>query len=434
MNKMTGNNKYDNLGELFRQRLENHSLPLEVDVWENIEQRLNKRKKKKAVIWMWSSGIAAAAAVALLLIIVRPELRIENGELRVENEESGRQKAESGMQKAEGGKAESEKEESRMQKAEGRMKKAEGEKEESRMQKVESEKAEGEKAESRMQNEEPFYFCDEKSEILKDSFPIKGSDPELEKEIEKFKNSLIEDSYNNGTSQKKDSKWLLAAAFGTGSYSDNNSSSLKNEMFDVSDGLTGHNSYASKMSNIIQPFNEMSLNAFSDISHSPPLSFGLNVRKSFGKRLGLESGLVYTYLSSRFKWTNYLDYVVYQRLHYLGIPVNLTVNIWNLRPDLRVYMSCGGIVEKGLQAIYKQEILGDNFIVSSDVESSNIDGLQWSLNGALGIDYRIVHGFGIYFEPRVGYCFNNKQPVSIRTEWPVYVGFSIGLNFELLIK
>ena len=317
---MTGNNKYDNLGELFRQRLENHSLPLEVDVWENIEQRLNKRKKKKAVIWLWSSGIAAAAAVALLLIIVRPELRIENGELRVENEESGRQKAESGMQKAEGGKAE-------------------------------SEKAEGEKAESRMQNEEPFYFCDEKSEILKDSFPIKGSDPELEKEIEKFKNSLIEDSYNNGTSQKKDSKWLLAAAFGTGSYSDNNSSSLKNEMFDVSDGLTGHNSYASKMSNIIQPFNEMSLNAFSDISHSPPLSFGLNVRKSFGKRLGLESGLVYTYLSSRFKWTNYLDYVVYQRLHYLGIPVNLTVNIWNLRPDLRVYMSCGGIVEKGLQAI-----------------------------------------------------------------------------------
>ena len=430
---MTGNNKYDNLGELFRQRLENHSLPLEVDVWENIEQRLNNRKKKKAVIWLWSSGIAAAAAVALLLIIVRPELRIENGELRVdsstaltnlngelrvENEES-RTSTSLSYQRQNFDYAQLPKAELRLRSV------TKDEKAELQLRSV---------TKSGMENEEPFYFCDEKSEILNDSFAIKSSDPEIEKEIEKFKNSLLEDRNNNGISPKKESKWLLAAAFGTGSYSENNNGSLKNEVFEVSDRFTGQNSYASKMSNIIQPFNEMSISDFSDISHSPPLSFGLNVHKSFGKRLGVESGLVYTYLSSRFKWTNYLDYVVYQRLHYLGIPVNLTVNIWDLSPNLRVYASCGGTVEKGLQAIYKQEILGNNFIVSSDVESSNIDGWQWSLNGALGIDYRIVNGFGIYFEPRVGYCFNNKQPVSIRTEWPVFVGFSIGLNYELLIK
>ena len=140
----------------------------------------------------------------------------------------------------------------------------------------------------------------------------------------------------------------------------------------------------------------------------------------------MESGLTYTYLSSRFEWS---DCNVHQSLHYLGIPVNLVVYLWNTNPNWKIYLSGGFMVEKGLRAIYRQErqITSEHRITTV---RSHIDGLQWSLNGGLGINYRLEKGWGIYFEPRVGYSFDSNQPVSIRTEYPIYFGFNLGLNYE----
>ena len=167
---------------------------------------------------------------------------------------------------------------------------------------------------------------------------------------------------------------------------------------------------------------------FSNITHRPPFSFGITARKSLGKSGGLESGLAYIYLASRYEWSGYN---VHQGLHYVGIPVNMVVYLWKSNPNWRIYLSGGCMVEKGLRGIYRQERMREGEHRITTVKSSSINGWQWSLNSALGVNYRLEKGWGIYFEPCVGYSLDCNQPVSIRTETPVYFGINLGLNFEL---
>jgi hypothetical protein len=200
-------------------------------------------------------------------------------------------------------------------------------------------------------------------------------------------------------------------------------------------GMGSGNLYAVEMSDNIRSFDDMYKEDFTSITHKPPLSFGITARKNFGKRLGVESGLVYTYLSSNFEWTEWdINYTAHQSLHYLGIPVNMVAYLWNPNPSWRIYFSGGFTGEKGLRAIYTQhrktEWQWNNAIYTTTVKKK-IDGLQWSLNSAVGVNYKFHKEFGIYFEPRVGYSFDNNQPISIRTEWPVYIGINVGLNYEL---
>ena len=247
-----------------------------------------------------------------------------------------------------------------------------------------------------------------------------------------FNNSVIQLFEEDEPNKKKTDKWLFAAVFGINDgFSDGNSNKYsQSSSVGVSPKmeLSGNNDYAAYMSGNIRSFNNMSLDDFTNISHRPPLSFGITARKSLGKRAGLESGFVYTYLASRYEWSGY---DVQQGLHYVGVPANMVVYLWNSKPNWQIYLSGGFMVEKGLRGIYKQERWHESEHRTTTVKSSSINGWQWSLNGALGINYRLEKGWGVYFEPRVGYSFDCNQPVSIRTEMPVFVGVSMGLNYQL---
>ena len=153
-----------------------------------------------------------------------------------------------------------------------------------------------------------------------------------------------------------------------------------------------------------------------------------------GTHVGVESGLVYTFLSSRFEWAGWggwADYHAHQRLHYLGVPINLIVYFGDSKSkNWQFYLLGGFMLEKGLRAIYTQEEMQPNQIRTTTVRSS-IDGVQWSLNGSFGVSYKLEKNWNIHFEPRLGYSFDNKQPVSVRTEHPFYFGVNLGLNYKL---
>ena len=246
--------------------------------------------------------------------------------------------------------------------------------------------------------------------------------------------SLVEDKPEEELSnRKKSEKWLLAAAFGTGGSTKGHGKEFTRSSSEASsvsagwDRMGSGNQYAVNMSPYVKSFYEMSKDEFTKYSHLPPFSFGLTARKNYEKGVGLESGLVYTYLSSHFVW---LGYEGRQNLHYLGIPVNLVVNLWNKNPNWQIYFSGGFTVEKGVRAIYRQErrTLNEHRITTV---SSSIPGLQWSFGGGLGVNYKLENGWGLYFEPRAGYSIGSDQPVSVRTEYPVYIGINLGLNWEL---
>ncbi|MDR1881030.1 MAG: PorT family protein, partial [Tannerellaceae bacterium] len=167
---------------------------------------------------------------------------------------------------------------------------------------------------------------------------------------------------------------------------------------------------------------------FSDITYTIPLSFGITVRKNLGHRWAVESGLVYTYLLTKFKKQETSAYEAGLELHYIGIPLHLVAYLWN-DTKWTVYGSVGGMAEKGLRAVYTQHQYRPDAVVSSTVKTS-IPKMQWSLSGSVGASYRFYKEWSIYAEPRLSYYFKSDQPLSTRTEHPVCVELGIGVRYE----
>ncbi len=439
--KINHNEQHDALAELFRQQLEDHRLPVDDDGWSEIEQRL-RGKRKTRVVWLWSAGaMAAAAAIALLVIINQPFSGDSNitviPQIAVEQEtmlDHSHEKVKNDHDHGDGHKSHIISQNTGTGEPKSPAVKANR-----TIPIADPVKAIGLTRPTAIDSSGTTYKENTVSQIDQTNQPIvvkEDVQPEEDKPViaqvesdkPKLDVSLVEDRpEEEEPAAKGKNKWLLAAAFGTGGYTDGLSTGNDYSpiMADVQ-SFSGNNNYAAGLSGNIKSFTNMTEDDFSNISHLPPLSVGVTVRKNLGKFGGVESGLVYTYLSSQFEWSGY---DVHQKLHYLGIPVNMVVYLWNSNPNWRIYFSGGIMVEKGLRAMYTQEKIQAGEIRTTTVNSS-IDGLQWSLNGALGINYRFNKGIGIYFEPRVGYCFDNNQPISMRTEWPVFLGVNLGLNYE----
>ena len=81
--------------------------------------------------------------------------------------------------------------------------------------------------------------------------------------------------------------------------------------------------------------------------------------------------------------------------------------------------------EKGLEAVYKlQSYTGNERFTDS------IDGVQFSVNAGLGVEYKLANPAGIYFEPNMVYFFNSDVPRSMRTDQPLQVKGELGLRFH----
>lgn len=148
--------------------------------------------------------------------------------------------------------------------------------------------------------------------------------------------------------------------------------------------------------------------------HDLPLTLGLSVRADLTPRIGLESGLEYSYLHSvEFLDNESLD----QRLHFIGIPLRSDFRIWSGdRFDL--YAGLGGKVEKCVYAILGR--------VQSDEKQ-----LQWSAEAFAGAQYRLGRRTCLYLQPELSYYFTRTDLVTCRTEHPLNVSLHAGLRFEL---
>ncbi|MDR1585598.1 MAG: hypothetical protein LBS07_05435, partial [Prevotellaceae bacterium] len=70
-----------------------------------------------------------------------------------------------------------------------------------------------------------------------------------------------------------------------------------------------------------------------------------------------------------------------------------------------------------------------------DPPSSSMDWIkdvQWSANFSMGTSYKIYRNLGLYIEPSLVYCFDNNQPISIRTRQPLNININIGLQYKFL--
>lgn len=94
-----------------------------------------------------------------------------------------------------------------------------------------------------------------------------------------------------------------------------------------------------------------------------------------------------------------------------------------------MYVSGGGMIEKGIRTEFKQYQNWDDVEMKTSA-NTDVDGVQWSLNGTLGIGYLLQKNIALFFDPKLSYYFENDQPYSIRKELPVLVSLNTGLRMS----
>lgn len=413
----------DDFSEFMRRKLVEHRLPVDDACWDEIEPRMKSRSYRLA----WWMGSSVAAAVIALLLLLYPFQREEklNDKLEgnvvsshVDEEKSSEDQAfpvekvvspkdKKGRQNKKliavvTGKQLQEKEDKHSDMPEG--------------------KQEPEKV-------------PEVTQTLDDRVEKQSDEPEKQTTEKQSKQS---DLYNyeakkyhfssGGKTSKKNGKWAVNAGFGTGGHVSlgnwDNDNVLNND-------VSGPGTSLPPLIGTPPSFNSDGILSYKEYEYadcSLPLSFGVTVRKDFSRYLGLETGLVYTYLSSRLTKSGSVSYESKLDLHYLGIPVNLVVHLWQ-NPRWNIYLSGGLMAEKGLRAKQSEDRFWQGKYVHA-VEKKGIHGMQWSLNFAAGASYRLYRDWSIYFEPRISHYFDSDQPVSIRTENSVIVGLGAGFRYE----
>ena len=157
--------------------------------------------------------------------------------------------------------------------------------------------------------------------------------------------------------------------------------------------------------------------------HYHPMSFGLSVGYNLTPRLTLTTGMVYTYASSDFTSSAAGDDIIEtQRLHYIGVPLNLKYNVWG-NNAIHTYATAGCQADFNVSAKMQT---GD---ITTDADK---DRTQWSVGGAVGVQYNILPHMGIYAEPGVRYYIDNKSSVeTIFKEKKLNFNLQLGVRVEL---
>lgn len=172
-----------------------------------------------------------------------------------------------------------------------------------------------------------------------------------------------------------------------------------------------------------------------DMDHRQPISFGLTVSKDITGKLSVETGLVYTYLSSKIKGEKP---EVYQRadnqyFHYLGVPVavNYTFAEWG-KADF--YISAGGMIQKDIAGKMKgSSKVQDEFSETEGEFNEKIsqDNLQFSVNGAVGASYPIYKNLHVYTTVGGVYYFEaNNEYKTIYSDKKLQLDLNIGLKLK----
>lgn len=171
-----------------------------------------------------------------------------------------------------------------------------------------------------------------------------------------------------------------------------------------------------------------------EYSHKIPVKVGLTARYNITGRLGVETGLTYSILSSSVKTGNSETGNNWssgsQTLHYLGIPLNISFNILNSR-YVNIYVTGGGMMEKSISGSIKTDEYVDGKFDRTLTAKVSPKGLQWSVNAAAGVQANILPQLGFFVEPGVSHHFKNSSRVrSIYTDKPTDFSLGFGLRYS----
>uniref|UniRef100_UPI0040275638 outer membrane beta-barrel protein n=1 Tax=Prevotella sp. TaxID=59823 RepID=UPI0040275638 len=169
-----------------------------------------------------------------------------------------------------------------------------------------------------------------------------------------------------------------------------------------------------------------------EYDHHLPIRIGLSVAYALTDRLSISSGLTYTRLSSDIKdASRESKYIGEQRLHYVGIPLNVSYKVASFR-WLGLYGTAGVLAEKCVSGTTDEGYVENNTMKYTNTQDISSKPLQMSVNAGVGIQFDIIDNVGIYAEPGLSYYFDDGSALqTIYKEKPLNFNLNVGVRFKL---
>lgn len=169
-----------------------------------------------------------------------------------------------------------------------------------------------------------------------------------------------------------------------------------------------------------------------EYEHHLPIRIGLSVAYALTDRLSISSGLTYTRLSSDIKdASRESKHIGEQRLHYVGIPVNVSYKVASFR-WLGLYGTAGVLAEKCVSGTTDEGYVENNTMKYTNTQDISSKPLQMSVNAGVGIQFDFVDNVGIYAEPGLSYYFDDGSALqTIYKEKPLNFNLNVGVRFKL---
>ena len=166
-------------------------------------------------------------------------------------------------------------------------------------------------------------------------------------------------------------------------------------------------------------------------THHLPVKFGLSLRYVLNERWNLQSGLTYSYLASDLEETRLEDkYDIKQKLHYLGIPLQMGYRIWEGK-QFRSYIAFGGQVEKLISGKATIRHSKKNLLQDTSIQNVSDKKLLFSALASIGAEYMLGNDFSLYVEPGIHYYFKNGIRLHTHyNEQPLNINLTVGLRFH----
>lgn len=169
-----------------------------------------------------------------------------------------------------------------------------------------------------------------------------------------------------------------------------------------------------------------------EYDHHLPIRIGLSVAYALTDRLNISSGLTYTRLASDIKdASRESKYIGEQRLHYVGIPLNVSYKVASFR-WLGLYGTAGVLAEKCVSGTTDEGYVENNTMKYTNTQDISSKPLQMSVNAGVGIQFDFIDNVGIYAEPGLSYYFDDGSALqTIYKEKPLNFNLNVGVRFRL---
>ena len=169
-----------------------------------------------------------------------------------------------------------------------------------------------------------------------------------------------------------------------------------------------------------------------EYDHHLPIRIGLSVAYALTDRLSIGTGLTYTRLSSDIKdASRENNYSGEQRLHYVGIPLNVSYKVASSR-WISLYGTAGVLAEKCVSGTTDEGYVENNTMKYTNTQDISSKPLQMLVNAGVGIQFDIIDNVGIYAEPGLSYYFDDGSALqTIYKEKPLNFNLNVGVRFKL---